>query len=75
MNKYVYAYCPVDEWPELRVVQANSYNRAVEKLIQKFSDDFNDDAIQEVDDFLELREYLNDKYTVALSDLEYIEEL
>lgn len=76
MNKYVYCECPVDEWPELKTISAKSYNDAVEKLILKYGTEFDDDKIlSEIEDFLEFRDYLNEKYTIALSDLEDIEEL
>jgi len=55
---------------------AKSYNDAVEKLAQKYSIEFDDDKILDFnDDFLKLREYLNDNYDLALSDLEIYEEL
>lgn len=75
MNKYIYAECPVDYWPEIKTIMAKSYNDAVEKLINSYSIQFEDDNIANLDNFKLLREYLNDKYTLALSDLEVYEEI
>ena len=75
MNKYIYSECPVDYWPSIQTLVARSYNDAVEKLIQKYADKFEDDSILEYDSLKRLREYLNDKYTFVISDLEDIEEL
>jgi len=76
MNKYLWAECPIDIWPEIKSIMAKSYNDAVEKLAQKYSIEFDDDKILDFnDDFLKLREYLNDNYDLALSDLEIYEEL
>lgn len=75
MNKYIYASCPIDTWPTIEVVMATSYNNAVEKLINKYSEYFDDDNICKIEEFKFLREYLNDKYSLALSDLEIYEEL
>lgn len=76
MNKYIYAECPLDYWPFIKTIMANSYGDAVEKLIKKYGEEFDDEfIITDVDDFKHLREYLNDKYYVALSDLEIYEEL
>lgn len=75
MNKYLWAECPVDYWPEIKTIMAKSYNDAVEKLINSYSIQFEDDNITNLDNFKLLREYLNDKYTLALSDLEVYEEI
>lgn len=76
MNKYIYAECPQDVWPVIKTVFANSYNDAIEKLITKYGNEFEDDKIlNDVDDWKYLREYLNDTYTIALSDLELYEEI
>ena len=75
MNKYVYAECTTDCWPEIKTIMAKSYNDAVEKLINDYLIQFDDDHIAEIDDFLELRDYINEQYNVALSDLEIYEEL
>ena len=76
MNKYIYAECPVDIWPSIRTVFANSYNDAIEKIINKYGNDLEDDKIlTEIEDWKHFREYLNDTYTIALSDLELYEEI
>lgn len=75
MNKYIYSECPEDYWPSIQTLVARSYNDAVEKLIQKYADKFEDDSILEYDSLKTLREYLNGKYTFVISDLEDIEEL
>lgn len=75
LNKYVYAECTTDYWPEIKTIMAKSYNDAVEKLINRYLIQFDDDAIAKIDEFNELREYLNEKYTIALSDLEVYEEI
>lgn len=76
MNKYVYAECPVDYWPSIRTISANSLDDATEKLIEQYTNEFEDDEnIAEFSDFKQLREYLNDTYSIALSDLEDYEEL
>lgn len=75
MNKYVYSECPSDYWPSIKTVMAPSYNEAVDKLIQKFGNEFEDDKILDIDNIRHLQEYLNDTYTFVLSDLEDIEEL
>lgn len=76
MNKYIYSECPEDHWPSIQTLVARSYNDAVEKLIQKYADYFNDDFISSEIDFMKhLQEYLNDKYGFVISDLEDIEEL
>ena len=75
MNKYVYAECTTDCWPEIKTIMAKSYNDAVERLINNYLIEFDDDIIANIDNFKELREYLNDVHNVALSDLEIYEEI
>lgn len=75
MNKYIYAECPVDYWPSIVSIMATSYNDAVEKLINDYAQRFDNDDILKIDNFKQLREYLNDTYELALSDLEIYEEL
>lgn len=75
MNKYIYCECPIDYWPTIETVMAKSYDNAVEKIITKYSKKFDDDSILEFDDYKLFREYLNDKYSIALSDIEIYEEL
>lgn len=76
MNKYLWAECPLDVWPSIKTVSAKSYNDAVEKLIMQYGNEFEDDFILDtIEDWQQLREYLNDNYSIALSDLEIYEEL
>lgn len=75
MDKYLWAECPVDYWPSIRTIMAKSYNDAVEKIISKYSNELDDDSILSFDNWEELREYLNDNHSVALSDLEIYEEI
>ena len=76
MNKYVYAEATQDYWPQIKTVSAKSYNDAVEKLIIQYGNELDDDKILDtIEDWEQLREYLNDNYNIALSDLEDYEEL
>jgi len=76
MNKYLWAECPVDIWPSIRTISAKSYNDAVEKLIMQYGNELEDDfMLDTIEDWKQLREYLNDNYSIALSDLEIYEEL
>ena len=76
MNKYLWAECTQDYWPEIKTIVASSYNDAVEKLIIKYGTELDDDKILDsIEDWNQLRDYLNDTYTIALSDLEDYEEL
>ena len=75
MNKYIYSECTTDFWPTIKSIAAISYNNAVEKLITKYSTELDDEKIFQFDDYEKFREYLNDKYSIALSDLEIYEEL
>lgn len=75
LNKYIYCECPQDYWPEIKSISAKSYNDAVEKLINKYGTELEDDEIFKIEEFKKLREYLNDNYVIALSDLEIYEEL
>jgi hypothetical protein len=76
MNKYLWADCPIDVWPSIRTISAKSYNDAVEKLIMQYGNELDDDKILDtIEDWKQLREYLNDNYSIALSDLEIYEEL
>ena len=75
MNKYIYCECTTECWPKIKTIMAKSYNDAVEKLINNYLVQFDDDHIAEISDFLELRDYLNEQYNVALSDLEIYEEI
>ena len=76
MNKYLWAECPQDNWPQIKTVTTKSYNDAVEKLIMQYGTELDDDQILDtIEDWEQLRDYLNDNYYIALSDLEDIEEL
>ena len=76
MNKYLWAECPLDVWPFIRTISAKSYNDAVEKIIMQYGNDLEDDKILDtIEDWKQLREYLNDTHYIALSDLEIYEEL
>ena len=76
MNKYLWADCPIDVWPSIRTISAKSYNDAVEKLIIKYGTELDDDKIlNNIDDWEQLSEYLNDNYTIALSNLEDYDEI
>jgi len=76
MNKYLWAECPSDLWPTIKTIMAKSYNDSVEKLIVKYGNELDDDDIlNTIEDWEQLREYLNENYSIALSDLEIYEEL
>ena len=75
MNKYVWAECPSDEWPFIKTIMAKSYNDAVERIINKYSVELDDDNLLGYDTWDDLRENLNTDYNIALSDLEEYEEL
>ena len=42
MNKYIYAECPIDIWPEIKTIIAGSYNDAIERLAKRYSVEFDD---------------------------------
>jgi hypothetical protein len=76
MNKYLWAECTQDYWPTIKTCSAPSYKDAVEKIINNYGNELDDDKIlSEIDDWENLREYLNDTYTIALSDLEDYDEI
>ena len=75
MNKYLWAECPSDYWPIIKTIMAKSYNDAVEKIINEYATEFDDDDILNRDNWDNLREYLNDLKGIALSDLEIYEEI
>ena len=76
MNKYLYAECPTDYWPQIKTITAISYNEAVEQTIMKYGNELDDDAILDtIEDWEQLREHLNANYSIALSDLEVYEEI
>lgn len=73
MNKYVWAECPIDEWPTIRTVMATSLNNAENKIIESYITDF--DLEDNFESFEVFRNYLNNDYSIALSDVELYEEL
>ena len=75
INTYIWAECTSDLWPTIEKITAVSYNDAVEKLINKYSVQLDDDNILKFDDWKQFREYLNDEYCIALSDIEILEEI
>jgi len=75
MDKYVWAECPTDEWPVIKTIMAKSYNDAVEKIVNKYTDLFDNDELLNCDDWEDFREKLNDLHRIALSDLEIYEEI
>lgn len=75
MNKYLWAECTTDYWPSIKTIMAKSYNDAVEKVINKYATELDDDSILNFDDWDEFREYLNEEKSIALSDLEIHEEI
>lgn len=76
MDKYIWAECTTDYWPQLKTTMAKSYNDCVEKIIVKYGEELaDDDILNTIEDWEQLRDYLNDHYNIALSDLEIYEEL
>lgn len=75
MNKYVYAEATEDYWPQIRTIEACSYNDAVERIINKYTTELDDDFFLQFDKWDIFREELNFKNAIALSDLEIYEEL
>jgi len=75
MNKYVYAEATEDYWPQIRTIEACSYNDAVERIINKYATELDDDFFLQFDKWDIFREELNFKNAIALSDLEIYEEL
>lgn len=75
MNKYVYAEATEDYWPRIKTIEACSYNDAVERIINKYATELDDDEILTYDNWDSFREFLNEFKVIALSDLEIYEEL
>ena len=75
MNKYLWAECPVDVFPFIRTIMARSYNDAIEKIINVYATELDDDDILNYDKWDLFRDYLNDEHGIELSDLEIYEEL
>lgn len=75
MNKYVYAEATQDYWPQIKTVVAQSYREAVDKVIEKYSDEFPDEDFSNVENWEDLQDILNSNCNFDLSDLEDVEEL
>ena len=75
MNKYVYAEATEDYWPQIKTIEACSYNDAVERIINKYATELDDDEILSYDNWNSFRDFLNEFKVIALSDLEIYEEL
>ena len=66
MNKYLWAECPQEFWPVIKTLMAKSYNDAVEKLIMQYGNELDDDKILDtIEDWEQLRDYLNENYSIA----------
>ena len=75
MNKYVYAEATLDYWPQIKTIEARSYNDAIDKIINKYFTQFDDDELLEYENWDLFRDEMNSKYAIALSDIEIYEEL
>ena len=75
MNKYICSECPSDYWPTIFTINAKDYNDGIEKLVEKYIIEFEDDNIARFDNIKALQEYLNEQYAFVISDLKDIEEL
>lgn len=74
MNKYVYAEASQDYWPQIKTIEAHSYNDAIERIINKYETELDDD-LSRFDNWDDFRDELNEVYNIALSDLEIYEEI
>lgn len=76
MNKYVYAEATEDYWPQIKTIEARSYNDAVNKIVDKYATELDDDELLTYeDDWESFRDFLNEFKVIALSDLEIYEEI
>ena len=75
MNKYLWCEATEDYWPSIKTIMAKSYNDAVEKIINKYATELDDDELLTYDDWDSFRDFLNEFKTIALSDLEIYEEI
>ena len=75
MNKYLWCEATEDYWPSIKTIMAKSYNDAVEKIINKYATELDDDELLTYDDWESFRDFLNEFKTIALSDLEIYEEI
>ena len=72
MNKYVYSECSADYWPEICTVMGKSLEDAEERVMAKYSQEYD---LPDYPTFKTFREALNDEKEIALSDLYDIETL
>lgn len=75
MNKYLWCEATEDYWPSIKTIMAKSYNDAVEKIINKYATELDDDELLTYDDWDSFRDFLNEFKAIALSDLEIYEEI
>lgn len=76
MNKYIYPEAVQDYFPEIRTISARSYKEAFNKLVERYSRQFeDDDVLLNVDNFEEFQEHMNSTYTIAIGDLVDIETI
>ena len=75
MNKYLWCEATEDYWPSIKTIMAKSYNDAVEKIINKYATELDDDELLTYDDWESFRDFLNEFKAIALSDLEIYEEI
>ena len=75
MNKYLWCEATEDYWPSIKTIMAKSYNDAVEKIVNKYATELDDDELLTYDDWESFRDFLNEFKAIALSDLEIYEEL
>ena len=74
MNKYLWCEATEDYWPSIKTIMAKSYNDAVEKIINKYATELDDDELLTYDNWDSFRDFLNEFKAIALSDLEIYEE-
>ena len=75
MNKYLWCEATEDYWPSIKTIMAKSYNDAVEKIINKYATELDDDELLTYDNWESFRDFLNEFKAIALSDLEIYEEI
>ena len=75
MNKYLWCEATEDYWPSIKTIMAKSYNDAVEKIINKYATELDDDELLTYDNWDSFRDFLNEFKAIALSDLEIYEEI
>ena len=75
MNKYLWCEATEDYWPSIKTIMAKSYNDAVEKIVNKYATELDDDELLTYDDWDSFRDFLNEFKAIALSDLEIYEEI